>query len=616
MSAGRQFTDTIQWNEPSHAMFSAVKNALGSTKTIHIPQPTDHLWIVTDGAVKAHRLCANSYITRGDDKPKLSGFFSAKLRKRQIDWQPCELEALCIAASIRHFAPYIIQSHHRTCILTDSKPCVQAYQKLSRGVFSTSSRLITFLTAASRYQLSIRHLSGSANRPSDFTCRNAPACTDESCQICQYIATIEESAVRSITVQDVTSGSVKLPFVTRSSWKVTQQEDADLRRTHAHLTQGTRPSKKATSIKDVKRYLQVTSIARDGLLVVRREITFGANQERIVVPRLALPALLTAVHIKFSHPTCHQMEQLMRRYFYALDMDHAIDEMTHNCYTCASQKSFPTAAAEQTSSPPPSAIGTTFAADVIRRQRQFIFILREYVTCYTLACIIPDERAHTLRDAILSLCLQLRASEAPPATICVDPAPGFQSLIDDSILQTYNISVEIGHRKNRNKNPVAERAVQEMEIELLKVDPAGNPADNASLTVACNHLNSRIRSRGLSSREMFWQRDQFNNCQITTSDEALITLQHQQQEANHLPSERVKAPNCLRRPPCAARIGDLVHIYSDQSKLQCRDRYYVCDVQPTYLTLRKLTDIHFRCPPTKVKPSDCYLVPGDFSPVN
>ena len=39
--------------------------------------------------------------------------------------------------------------------------------------------------------------------------------------------------------------------------------------THAHLTQGTRPFKKLTNIKDVKRYLNVATIASDGLLVVK-----------------------------------------------------------------------------------------------------------------------------------------------------------------------------------------------------------------------------------------------------------------------------------------------------------------------------------------------------------
>ena len=99
------------------------------------------------------------YITR-NGQLHLAGHFSAKLKDRQNSWIPCEIEALGIAASIKHFSPYITQSQKITCILTDSKPCVQAYGKLCRGEFSNSSRVTTFLSVASRYPLHIRHLEG------------------------------------------------------------------------------------------------------------------------------------------------------------------------------------------------------------------------------------------------------------------------------------------------------------------------------------------------------------------------------------------------------------------------------------------------------------------------
>ena len=72
-------------------------------------------------------------------------------------WLPCEVEALSIAAAIKHFSPFIIQSKHgdRACVLTDSQPCVQALQKLRRGEFSASLRVSSFLTTVSRYQVSL-----------------------------------------------------------------------------------------------------------------------------------------------------------------------------------------------------------------------------------------------------------------------------------------------------------------------------------------------------------------------------------------------------------------------------------------------------------------------------
>ena len=67
-----------------------------------------------------------------------------------------------------------------------------------------------------------------------------------------------------ISVGDIINGSIRLPFTSRSAWRSTQLDDPDLRRVHAYLSQGTRPSKKLTSIKEIKRYLNIVTIARDG----------------------------------------------------------------------------------------------------------------------------------------------------------------------------------------------------------------------------------------------------------------------------------------------------------------------------------------------------------------
>ena len=180
--------------------------------------------------MKNHDPGATLYVSRGDSKPKLAGFFSAKLRGRQhFSWIPCEIEALSIASPVKHFSPYVIQSHLQTYVLTDNKPCVQAYTKLSHGECSTSARLSIFLTTVRRYQVSVRHLSGSANLPSDFACRNAPDCDNPNYQICSFVAQLEDSTVNAMSVQDVLSGSAKLPFTTRSTWLATQSECADLR---------------------------------------------------------------------------------------------------------------------------------------------------------------------------------------------------------------------------------------------------------------------------------------------------------------------------------------------------------------------------------------------------
>ena len=127
---------------------------------------------------------------------------SAKLRGYQTTWLPCEVEALSIAAATKHFSPYLIQSVKKACILTDSKPCVQADEKLCRGEFSASPRVSTFLSVVSRYQASVRHVPGAAILPSDFASRNAAACENETCQESIFIYLNTVKSIRNLKIKN------------------------------------------------------------------------------------------------------------------------------------------------------------------------------------------------------------------------------------------------------------------------------------------------------------------------------------------------------------------------------------------------------------------------------
>ena len=242
---------------------------------------------------------------------------------------------------------------------------------------------------------------------------------------------------------DILQGSVRLPFTSRPAWVAVQSECPDLRRTHAHLVQGTRPSKKLINIKEVKRDLQVESVADEGLLLVmRRHEPLPPSRECIIVPLQALDGLLTALHIQLSHPACHQYKMVVKRYLYALDLDKAVSRVSDGCHSCAAIRSSPTARIDQSTSPPPDAIGRSLAADVIKRFRQLIFVLRETMTSYTSSVSLEDERHQTLCDAIVKLCLELRPKDGPPAVIRTDP-----------LLKKHRITIELGQAKNPNKKP-------------------------------------------------------------------------------------------------------------------------------------------------------------------
>ena len=264
---------------------------------------------------------------------------------------------------------------------------MQAIEKLCRGEFSASLHVTSFLSPVSRYQINMRHLNGSVNIPSDFVSRNASECTEPRSQICSFISQLEDSVVRSVHVQDTIDNQTRLPFTTRSAWLAIQTDCPDLRRTHAHLKQGTHSSKKTTNIKDVKRYLSVASVARDGMLVVRRNDPLVPSIELIIVPRSFLHGLVTVLHIKLDHPSRHQLELVMKRHN-ALDLTKAIERTYNSCHTCLSLQKFPDSLVKQASEDPPESIGISFAADILKRNRQLILLLRKTVTSYTAACIV------------------------------------------------------------------------------------------------------------------------------------------------------------------------------------------------------------------------------------
>ena len=158
--AGHSPGSTLTASPDLRDAFSAARQGLSTHETITIPTIDHQLWIITDGAVREPGIGATLHVTR-DEHAHVAGFFSAKLHKHQVSWLPCGEKALCIAAAVKHFSPYIIQSFKHTKVLTDSKPCVQAYDKLCRGQFSASPRVSTFLSMASRPVL--RCISGPDN---------------------------------------------------------------------------------------------------------------------------------------------------------------------------------------------------------------------------------------------------------------------------------------------------------------------------------------------------------------------------------------------------------------------------------------------------------------------
>lgn len=195
------------------------------------------------------------------------------------------------------------------------------------------------------------------------------------------------------------------------------------------------------------------------------------------------------------------------------------------------------------------------------------------------------------------------------ALVQVDCATAFQTLKaesdnDGSILKKLKIKVDLGRSHNKNKNPVAENAIKEFHKESLRICPRGGPLSEIERAMVTKSMNSRIRNRGFSPKEIAFQRDQVTNQVKPISDTEMADKQYIQRKLMH-PVD-VSEPNQFK-------VGENVFLKNDKSKLRSREMYKIVDVfnenNECWATLQK-SDSQFRAKDYKVKTSEIFSVPG------
>ena len=609
---GQQSTDKVLWTEELLTAFNQSKDQLKKAKPVVLPKNDEQLHIITDAAVNCAGLAATLLVTR-NGKPTVVSHFNASLRKNQAKLLPCEIEALAIGVAINHFSYYISQSTKRARVLTDSRPCVLSYKKLMRGEFSSSPKVTTFLTVASRYNVEIMHITGSNNIYTDFMSRNPVQCDQDKCQICQFTEETSISSVGEVRVEDIVSGGSKVPFASRMSWIGVQQACQDLQKVHWYIKSGATVPKKKRHMTEVRRYLnygiQIASTPRGNLLVIKQHSPFKDTVERVVIPRKAADGLLTALHVQLDHPSAHQLKLVFSRAFFCLDMESKARKVVEGCYTCTSLKSIPNVYHKQSTSAPAETIGCRFSGDVIKRYCQNVLVIREDISSFTDAVLVDDETAVTLKEGVILLMSRLRSPVGPGAVIRTDPATALNSLTKNKDLARLNITVEIGEPKNVDHNPIAEKAVRELKDEMLRIKPLGGKLTRTELAQAVSRVNSRVRYSKLSAVEMFTSRDMTSGDQLKIDDQKLISDKQNIRESHHHASAKFKARGKEQASFPEVSVGDMVYIASDGSKLQRRAKYLITEVDDEVVKAQKFTENQFRNKEYEVKRSNILVIP-------
>ena len=132
--------DPIQWTPQLTEDFKRAQEYLKQAKPLAMPKPGQQLYMTTD----ASQAGLGATLHRAEDKAVVK-HFSKQLSANKKNWLPCELEALAIGAGLQFFLPFFRESGCKPVIYTDSRPCTLAYNKMTKGQFSSSPRVSTFL---------------------------------------------------------------------------------------------------------------------------------------------------------------------------------------------------------------------------------------------------------------------------------------------------------------------------------------------------------------------------------------------------------------------------------------------------------------------------------------
>ena len=612
----------IVWTDELKGDFDAAKEKIKALEKVFTPKPDDKIQTFSDYSQEHNAVGGQMIIVRKEKGKEIKlngGFFSARLNKFQSKWLPCEAESLGIKLVLGHFSPYIRENKNLVLHFTDSLPSVQAFKRAKLGHFSSSARIATFLSCISSLNVDILHIPGKDLKLVDWISRHPNVCPNQNCQICKFVnqqADIGDNAanINSVQIQDFLSGNLSIPFTQRQSWLDAQNRD----QTHIFLKQLIRtsqaPEKKKTKNENTKLKLLFNlyregklKIHKDGLVTITHTESNGCQYQAISVPTALFPGLIHALHFKMSHPSKLQLGKLVSRYFYTPGYQRIIDEVSDSCQMCSALKQLPKEVFSETTGDI-EGFGTNFSADIIERSGQQILIVREKLSSFTFTKFVNDQKADSLRQALISLIIEFVPQSG--CTVQVDCATAWASLakesqMDNSELKKLKILVDLGRHHNKNKNPVVDNACKEFHKEVLRIKPEGSLLSEIERATITSNINQRIRKSGYSSKEICFKRDQILNTNKAVDDNVVAGKIIEDRRKRHNETSKVESP--------VIEVGFNVFLKTDKSKLKARQLYKVIEVYTKndehWATIQK-HDSQFRAKKYQVKFSEIFPLPG------
>lgn len=586
--ADKDSKEEITWTRDLAQHFISAIKAVDDLQTLYLPHPDDQLLIEVDAAKVNPGLGHTVYAIKNNKKLPVS-FHSVKLPPHLSKWMACELEALAFATAIQAEYDLIKESKHPVILSPDSKAVADAINLVKKGNYSSSPRIQSFINNVNRIPITVQLASGKAsqNVSSDYQSRHPSSCSAEHCSICTFAADTSASVLLP-SCNNVTADSLS----NRQAWKKIQEDYKPCKDAKQLLKSGKTPSKQSgKSHSEVRRLCSIAKIAKDDTLVVESRPNKYSTQltELIIIPQSHIPALLWQLHNTMQHPTKSQLKAHFNKYYYGVGFTAALDQIYEDCFFCATQKKIPNVV-QHHSKTEATVPGTHFHADVIRRQSQNIFTIRDHVSSMSAAKIIKSENSADLKQAMIDLVIPLKLQGQ--CIIRVDNARGFLPLTDDKDhdLKKLNIVVQLADANNVNSNAVIDRACYELEQELKRVEPDGRPLSNTTLQVAVCQLNTRLRRNGqISAFEIHFNRDMNTGDNLNLDYSKIRADQlNKRQQANEKHNISVK-PSPVHQNP---QQGDIVIVNRKQDKHKANDVFLVTKTHQDQVKMQKILHPH------------------------
>ena len=147
------------------------------------------------------------------------------------------------------------------------------------------------------------------------------------------------------------------------------------------------------------------------------------------------------------------------------------------------------------------------------------------------------------------------------------------------------------------------------------MSPNADKISPGTLAIAVANTNSRIRTNGLSAREILTKRDSYTDAAINFDNKTISDFKYEQRIQNHASSEKSKAGGATTTPETLISVGDIVHIKADGSKHKAREFYLVMAVNYEMSTavVQKFCGSTLREKKYRVKLNEIYLAATNFT---